>query len=29
MLPGILPQMGPEGLQELSKKAVRTFDHFG
>lgn len=30
MLPGILPQLGPEGLQELSKKAVSdlcTYPH--
>ena len=25
MLPGILPQLGPEGLQELSKKVWRLF----
>lgn len=28
MLPGILQQLGPEGLQELSKKAVSTSAYF-
>ena len=29
MLPGILPQLGPEGLQELSKKAVSKIPELG